>query len=362
MASDRLREVMDLCVACKACQTECPSGVDMARLKIEVTAARHAAHGAPLRARLFAGIHDLDRRVSPFAPLANRVLGGPSGRLGARWLGLAPARALPLLASETFDRWWARRSAERGSGPSTGPAVVLFADTFATFHEPRVARAAVAVIEAAGHRVIVPPRRCCGRPALSQGLVDQAVAGLRYNVAVLSPLARRGLPILVPEPSCASVFRNELPDLLTARDERAAAADVAGAIRTLDEFVADLPARALPLQTGPARALLHVHCHQRALVGTDPSVAALERIPGLTIEEPDAGCCGMAGAFGFEAEHYSVSLAMAERRLAPAIRGLDAGVPVLAQGTSCRHQIADTTGRRAEHPIELLARQLAGRS
>jgi FAD/FMN-containing dehydrogenase/Fe-S oxidoreductase len=357
LAGDRLAAVMALCVGCKACRSECPTGVDMARLKMEVMAARVAARGLPLRARLFAGLPELDRRLAPVAPLANAALGGPWAPLGARWLGLAPRRRVPPLARPTFDAWW-RHRASAPPAPDA-PEVVLFADTFTTYHEPEVGRATVALLEAAGFRVRLPGRRCCGRPALSQGLIDAAGANLRANVAALAPFADRQVPIVVPEPSCAAVFHDELPGLLNAPGERAAARAVAAAVRTVEELVADWPPGKPPLRPGTAEALLHVHCHQRALVGPGPAVAALRHIPGLTVRELDAGCCGMAGAFGYEAEHYALSLAMAEVRLAPAVRAAPGATAVVAAGSSCRHQIADTTGRRAVHPAELLAAHLA---
>jgi Fe-S oxidoreductase len=238
--------------------------------------------------------------------------------------------------------------------------VVLFADTITNFHEPAIGRSAVAVLESVGRRVIVPRVRCCGRPALSQGLVETAVRDMRANVRALAPYATRGLTIVVPEPSCASALREDMPDLLANVDNRDAVDAVAASIVTLDEFVASLPAGSLRLEAGPASALLHVHCHQRSATGIAPSVKALQRIPGLQVTEPDAGCCGMAGAFGYEAEHYEVSLAMAERRLAPAVRAAASGSWIVAPGASCRQQIAHTSGREAVHPIELIASCLAG--
>jgi Fe-S oxidoreductase len=178
---------------------------------------------------------------------------------------------------------------------------------------------------------------------------------MRKNLQRLAPLARQGLTIVVPEPSCASAFRDEMPDLLTGAGERDDARLVASSVATLDEFLADLPDGALGLRAGPANALLHVHCHQRAHAGTAPSIDALRRVPGLDVHEPDAGCCGMAGAFGYQSETYAASIAMAERRLAPSIRSAGDHTVIVAPGASCRQQIAHTTGRTARHPAELLA-------
>ena len=365
LASDAVHEAMDLCIGCKACKVECPAGVDMARLKIETSAARGAARGFAPRAQLFARLNALDRVASRAPRLANAVLAGPlAARLGPR-LGLHPERRFPALADESLDRWWRRQrggpssaASPEAPGLATRPTLVLFADTITTYPEPGIGRAVLALAEAAGYQASLPRRRCCGRPALSQGMVDLARRDMRANLAILAPHARAGRPILVPEPSCASVFRDELPDLLTGPDEVDAARLLADAVLTVEEWLARLPADALEFQAGPAEALLHLHCHQRALVGPAPTLAALSRIPGLKVHEPDAGCCGMAGAFGYELEHHATSLAMARRKLIPAIAALAPDAPILAPGASCRQQIADLGGRRALHPVELLAAQL----
>ncbi len=361
LAGDAVHQAMDLCIGCKACKTECPAGVDMARLEIETKAARGAARGFPLRAHVFARIHTIDRLLSRAPRLANRLLASRASRALAPRLGIHPDRRLPGLAVQTLDRWWGEQRSPQSKRSDTGSSrrLVLFADTFTTFHEPEIGQAVVQLARTAGYRVEIPARRrCCGRPALSQGLVDLARRDLRANLALLAPHARAGRPILVPEPSCASVFRDELPDLLTGAGERDDALRLSEAVLTVEEWLAGLPAGALELRPGPQRALLHVHCHQRALVGIQPTLDALALIPSLRVEEPDAGCCGMAGAFGYELEHRDASLAMGRRKLAPAIEALDPRVPILAPGTSCRHQVADLTGRRALHPVQLLAGQL----
>jgi FAD/FMN-containing dehydrogenase/Fe-S oxidoreductase len=378
LAAPALAQAMDLCLGCKACKTECPSGVDMARLKIEVDAAQGAARGFGPRAQLLARVHALDSALCRVPAVANAVLTSSLARWAGRFLGIHPSRSFPALAEQDFERWW--RARERRGTQSTGaahevpigqsramegarPPIVLFPDTFTRFHEPQIGRAVAQLAEAAGHRVVVPPGLgCCGRPALSQGMVDLALRQARANLAILAPLAAQGLTILVPEPSCASAFRDDLPDLLgLLTDDAAAARQIAASVTTVEEWVAALPVDALTFKAGPSRALVHVHCHQRALVGTGPTLDALGRIPGLETVEPDAGCCGMAGSFGYAREHQEVSRAIAEGKLGPALRAAErSGDTLITSGASCRQQMRDLWGREAQHPAVLLAGRLDG--
>jgi Fe-S oxidoreductase len=228
---------------------------------------------------------------------------------------------------------------------------VLYADTFSRYLEPDVARAAQTVLEAAGFVVVVPPYRCCGRTYLSKGVLGRAKALAREAVDTLAPYAEAGLPIVGIEPSCVLTLRDEFLSLLPGDGKALAVAERA---QTFEEFVTAHAEtfRALPWNES-GTVLLHGHCHQKALSGIAPSVACLEAA-GFDVEAVDAGCCGMAGSFGYEAEHVAVSRAMAERVLAPAVRAAAPETHVVAAGTSCRHQIADTTGRAARHPAVLL--------
>jgi len=363
LTSSRMHEVFDLCIECKACKAECPSSVDMAKIKFEFLARYHEARGgAPLRSRLFAAVPALARLLAgPLAPLANAALGSGAGRyLGEKLLGLSRHRPLPPFARQPFPTWFARSAPRVPASRELRGEVVLFADTFTSYQEPAVARAAVEVLAAAGFEVLLSDHGCCGRPAISKGLVDEARAAARQTVTRLAPHAAAGRPIIGLEPGCILSLRDEYLSLLPG-DETAAR--VAASAVTFEEFIARLADAGqldLPLgEDGPRCFLLHGHCHQKALVGTAPSHRLLGLIPGAEITEVDSGCCGMAGSFGYEAEHYEISQAMAERRLLPAVREMGEGTVAVAAGTSCRAQIAHGTGRKALHPAEVLAAALA---
>ncbi len=354
LTGPEMKEVMDLCISCKACKAECPASVDMAKLKAAWQENYWQANPMPLRTRLLANLPRLAERVAgPLAPLLNRAGTSAPARAMLKRLGLTTERPLPAFARRPFKKALGTGKPETRNQKRETPtrSVVLYADTFNRFLEPEVAHAAHDVLTAAGFEVVVPPYRCCGRTYLSKGLVGHARALARAAVDTLAPFAEAGLPIVGLEPSCILTLRDEFlaffPDDPTARS-------VAGAAVTFEEFVAANAEtfEALPWREA-GRVLLHGHCHQKALSGIAPSVACLEAA-GFEVEPLDAGCCGMAGAFGYEAEHVAVSRAMAERVLAPAVRAADAGTHVVAAGTSCRAQIADTAGRTARHPAELL--------
>jgi FAD/FMN-containing dehydrogenase/Fe-S oxidoreductase len=355
LAGRRLYEVMDLCLECKACKAECPANVDMAKLKYEFLHHYYAANGLPLRNRLFGRIAALSRVGSRLAPLSNWLAEwAPPRWLLERAAGIDRRRPLPAFARETFTDWF-RRRAPTGDA-SRGP-VGLFPDTFVTYNVPEIGRAAVEVLEAAGYRVELLPATCCGRPMISKGMLAQARASAAANVARLAPLAARGVPIVGLEPSCLLTLRDESVDLLRSEEARL----VARSSFLLEEFLLRERERGLSVawRSGAGRrALLHGHCHQKAIVGTAPTVSAL-RWAGYDVGEVDAGCCGMAGSFGFETEHYELSVALGSRRLAPAVRAEPAETAIVAPGVSCRQQIAHLTGRRALHPAEALRAALA---
>jgi FAD/FMN-containing dehydrogenase/Fe-S oxidoreductase len=372
----RLHEVLDLCLECKACKAECPANVDMAKLKYEFLAHYYRANGLPLRNRLFGDIHRLARAGAALAPLSNWLARAAPGRwLLERVAGIDRRRPLPAFAATPFDRWFARR---RPAGTGERGEVVLFHDTFNTYQTPEVAIAATRLLERSGYRVRLADRVCCGRPMISKGMLDRARAQAEENVRRLTPAARGGLPIVGLEPSCLLTLRDEYPELVRTEDARR----VAGQSLLLEEFLhRELlagrrppfagprpPGGALPGPAGGAAGaagapertvLLHGHCHQKALAGTAPTVAVL-RAAGYAVAEVDAGCCGMAGSFGFEREHYDLSLRLVERRLAPAVRAAAAATAVCAPGVSCRQQVEHATGRRARHPAELLWEAVGG--
>ncbi len=346
----RLYDVLDLCLECKACKAECPSNVDMAKLKYEFLAHYYRANGLPLRNRLFGRIADLSRLGCRVAPLANWLNGlAPTRWLLDRFVGIDRRRPLPRFASETFLDWFARHRPENGAGERG--RVLFFHDTFTTYHTPEVAQAATRLLERLGYRVELAETRCCGRPLISKGMLGDAQGNARFNISALGPYAVRGIPIVGLEPSCLLTLRDEYPELV--RDATARA--VARQAFLLEEFLSEeqrVGRLTWPKRSG-GRVLFHGHCHQKALLGTGPTVAIL-RAAGYEVSEVDAGCCGMAGSFGFEKEHYDLSLAIARRKLIPAIEAAGEDVAVAAPGISCRQQIEHLAGRRAKHPAELL--------
>jgi Fe-S oxidoreductase len=357
--SRELYEVMDLCLECKACRTECPSKVDMAKMKYEFLHQYNKVHGVPLRTRLFTSVDLVNRLGTFFAPVSNWMMGFPLNRWVMGGLGIAPKRRLPPFASQRFSRWFRRRKAPAGADER--PPVVLFHDTFMEYNHPELGHAAVAVLEHAGYRVQLVPRKCCGRPMISKGLLEQARRNARHNVNVLREYADAGVPIVGVEPSCILTLREDYPDLLPGAETNR----VAARALTIDEFLGQLIDEgklALPDTAAAQEIWVHGHCHQKSLVGMAPTLKVLRALPGATVHEIEAGCCGMAGSFGYEKEHYAISQTIGEQRLFPAVRAADAADTVVADGISCRQQIAHGTGRGARHLVQVVADALALRA
>lgn len=351
----RLFEVLDLCLECKGCKAECPSNVDMAKLKYEFLHHYYEANGLPLRNRLFGKIERLNRVGCMLAPVSNWIAALPMTRwLNERLFGIDHRRPLPPFASPTFLDWF---RAHRPGGTGERGEVLLFHDTFNTYNTPGVAIAAAKLLERAGYRLLVVEKRCCGRPMISKGMLREARELTAWNIERLAPFAERGVPIVGLEPSCVLTLRDEYPELL--KDPRAKL--VAEQSYLLEEFLERERARglALPFAAGDRRALFHGHCHQKALVGTGPTVALLEWA-GYQVEEVDSGCCGMAGSFGFEKEHYDLSVAIGQRRLIPAVKAAAFDTVVVTPGISCRQQIRHLAGRTALHPAEAVWQALQG--
>lgn len=352
-----VREVLDLCLECRACKTECPVGVDVARFKSEFLADYWSRHGTPLRARALGHIHELSAWASRAAPLANRVMNGTAVRaLNERLLGLDRRRALPQWAARTLASQW-----RNGSTPGGDRQVLLFNDTFTNYYHPEIGLAAAGVLHASGIAVGLAGNVCCGRPLISQGLLGAARARAAENTRRLLPLADSGASIVFLEPSCLSALREDAPALVRGEEQRQAHR-VAGACVLFEEFLErslseDRARLCLPERRG--RVLLHGHCHQKSLGLVAPATALLARIPGAQVIDLDAGCCGMAGSFGYAREHFDVSRQIGERRLLPAARSLGPDDVLVAAGVSCRHQVHDFTGVRALHPAELLRTLLA---
>ena len=352
MASDALAEAMALCVSCKACRRECPTGVDMAKMKIEVLAARAERHGVGARDGLVAELPRYAPFAARLAPLANLRNAVPLlRRLGERWLGLAAARSLPVWRRDFF------RDAEADALAPANPRgeVLLLADTFNRYFEPENLRAALRVLAAAGYRARLPATRgrplCCGRTFLAAGLVDQARGEARRTLRRLAGT----LPVIGLEPSCLFTLRDEFRALLPGRRGRCAgrAGDAAGGVSGARE---DRPAAAAARRR--PRMCTVIATRNRS-VRFRTSLAALKQVPGLAVKPIASSCCGMAGSFGYQAETQDVSRAMAEASLLPAVRAAAADDIIVADGTSCRHQIRDLAGREAVHSVRVLERALA---
>ena len=363
LADPRLHEILDLCLECKACQTECPLSVDMAAMKSEALAHKYAVTGIPLRSRVFGHVRRLNRIGSALAPLSN--LPGAAAPLRAvleRTLGIDRRRPLPRFRRDTLPRWFRTRKGRGNGGPGAGTAsrgaVVFLADSFTSFTEPGIGRAAIELLEAAGWEVGLADGVCCGRALISKGLLAEARAAHAHLIGELAPAAMRGTPIVGVEPSCILTLTDELIGL--GPEEREKAEAIASQARLADELLAEAVADgSLAPDPGsgiPGRPVLfHGHCHQKAAGALGGSVALLEAIAGPDLQVLDAGCCGMAGSFGFEREHYDLSMKVGSQRLFPAVSGADDGALVAATGVSCRQQISHGTGRRPVHPITLLS-------
>src|SRR6516225_3918301 len=355
LSSDEMMETMKLCVSCKACRHECPVGVDMAKMKIEVLHARTAKHGLSPRDRLVGYLPryaDLASRLAPLANLRNRS--SILRALFERFAGISAKRELPDFRRDTF------RIETDAVGPPDGREVVLFADTFNRIYERENLDAALRVLVDGGFRVHLPKPAnggrplCCGRTFLSAGLVDEARAELDRLVATCAPFAARGVPIVGLEPSCLLTLRDEL---LSLRSDEAAKSVSAQAL-LFEEFLvreAQVGRLQLPLGAVPATALLHGHCHQKSFGAFRPVEQALRLIPGLEVETVESSCCGMAGAFGCAADTYDASIEMAELSLLPAVRRASRVAFIVADGTSCRHQIKDGAHRNAVHAAVVLS-------
>jgi FAD/FMN-containing dehydrogenase/Fe-S oxidoreductase len=348
LGDEGVKEVLDLCLECRACKSECPVGVDVARLKSEFLAGYWQRHGTPLRVRALGGIDRISDWANRFATIANWINASGAGRwLNERYLGIDRRRSVPVWKSETFDQW-RRRNPDRRT--ATAQAITLFNDTFTNYFDPEIGAAAVEILSKTGYGAMVVRPGCCGRPLISQGLLPQAREYAARVVAGLLPVAQRGEKILFFEPSCLSAVKEDAPSLLRGELQRHART-VADACMLFDQFAAKLD---LPLRPVTGRVLLHGHCHQKAMGMLPATVSLLSRIPGATVVELDAGCCGMAGSFGYHREHFEVSKAIAGRRLLPAVAGMTGGDILVAPGTSCRHQVADLSGKAAVHPAVLI--------
>jgi FAD/FMN-containing dehydrogenase/Fe-S oxidoreductase len=362
LTSKRVYDVLDLCLECKGCKAECSSNVDMAKIKYEYLELYHKEHGTPLRAQLFANIASLSRIGAWFAPLSNWAMTLPPNKWALTKIGISPKRDLPPFVRTTFRDWFDARAARARKRADTQmpavsgrPSVVLFVDTFMNYNYPNIGVAATKVLESAACEVIAPNRPCCGRPFISKGLLGTARALAKQNVAILAPYARQGIPIVGTEPSCLLTLVDEFPDLLPGDED---AKLVASQAKLLEEFLPQIKGK-LSFTPTQKNVLIHGHCHQKAHSGMAPVVNALKTNPGFTVTESGAGCCGMAGSFGFETEHYELSMKVGEDRLFPKVRAQSVDTEIAVSGASCRQQIEHGTGRRPRHWVEVLAESIA---
>jgi len=354
LASEELRATLDLCVSCKGCRRECPTGVDMAKMKVEFLHHYRKRHGLAAKDRLIAYLPRYAPLAARVAPVANAMQDAMKGLLG-----FARERSLPGWRGD-----WYRDGVAAAQGESTKEVLVLI-DTFNRYFEPENAHAAIAVLQAAGYQVrAAQPAAggrplCCGRTFLAAGLVDEAKAEARRTIEALMPYVERGVPVLGLEPSCLLGLRDEFLSMLPG----AASGKLALLAFLFEEFLArEHAAGRLNLKLRPLpekKALLHGHCHQKAFAAMPDVERVLKLVPGLEVESIESSCCGMAGAFGYEAAHYDVSMKMAELSLLPKVRSAERNVLIVADGTSCRHQIHDGAGRQALHVARVLERALA---
>lgn len=359
LTSRDVYDVLDLCLECKACKSECPSRVDMAKLKYEWLQHYYDEHGTPIAARAMGNVGRVAPLAQALAPISNFFLPlKPVRWLLEKAVGVDKRRVLPRYAPARFDAWFRRRGrAEAAAAPGSLGPVALFADTWTMFNQPDVGRAAVAVLERIGYDVELVPYGCCGRPQISKGLAREAQRMARANVQALHAYVERGVPIVGLEPSCVTAFTDDYPDLVPGAQTTAVAANV----RMLEEFLSKewTKGRFDPAEVftrGAGRVQFHGHCQQKSVLPVSASAtrAVLEWVSD-EVSVLDAGCCGMAGSFGYA--HHDLSMTIGEQRLFPAVRQHEG--TTAAPGFSCRHQIVDGTGRSAAHPIEVLAAHLA---
>ena len=357
--SKRMFDVMDLCIECKACKSECPSMVDMAKIKFEFLTQYYDHHPIPLRTRLFAYMPDLSRIFSgSFSKIINWINSLKITRfILDSSLRITKHRKLPEFVSESFTEWY-KKNRGKDNTDKDSPKVVLFPDTFNNYHEPQVLRSALEVLESLGFNVLLPKPCCCGRAAISKGLFKKAKAAAQNTVKVLNSFALQGIPIVGLEPGCILTMREEHLWLLPGNEN---AQLIAKNSYLFEEFITLLKEKGelnLSLSESVQHILLHGHCHQKSIVGTAPVIEMLSLPKNYTVEEIDSGCCGMAGSFGYEKEHYKISMQIAERKLLPAVRAQKHDTLIAASGFSCRHQINQGAGRSVLHPVEILRRAI----
>ena len=352
--SKELMDVLDLCLGCKSCKSECPSNVDMAKIKYEYLYQYYKDRKVPLASKLVADIHRISAMSAPVAPIANAVTRSfPVRLLFDKVVGFDRSRPSPKVVRNTFQKWFSKH---KPLSTNTRGKIVLFHDTFMNFNHPTIGISATRVLEALGFEVVVlKDRKCCGRPMISKGLLDEAGDNARFNVDLMHPYVQQGVKIVGCEASCVSAMTDDWPDLLGG-DQKAK--EVASAVITIEELLVETTGddgQQINWSNTEKQVKFFGHCHQRALTGTTNSVKALNLPPGFEATEISAGCCGMAGSFGYEKDHLDVATKTGEDRLFPAIRTADLNTEIATSGVSCREQIGFNTERESRHVVEILA-------
>ncbi|NCU05590.1 MAG: FAD-binding oxidoreductase, partial [Chitinophagaceae bacterium] len=355
LVHDEIKEVMDLCLSCKACKTECPSGVDVTKMKAEFLQQYYDKKGIPLRAKLIATFTKQMKLATKFSGVYNFVYSNKSLRSVAnRLVGFHPDRTMPLLPSFTLKQWWKRR---KNTSKGSKRSVLFFCDEFTNYNDAEIGRKAILLLEALGYDVSIPEHLESGRTYLSKGLVKKAAAVINANILLLKKNVSRNTVIVGIEPSAILTLRDEYIDLATS-ENKTAAKEIAANTYTIEEFIASEAAKGnitAELFTKEQKLIaVHGHCYQKAMSSQHYSNEMLSLPANYVVQIIPSGCCGMAGAFGYEKEHFEVSNKIGELVLFPAVRSLSNDTLIAAAGTSCRHQIKDGTSRHALHPVEIL--------
>ncbi len=350
--SRELYQVLDLCLSCQACANECPSAVDMSKLKAEFLHHYHQAHGLPFRSWFFANIAEISRLAQPFSALINPILNSPLAHL-LSLIGIHPDREMPAFARESFTSWYRKQAGSQQEHSTNG--VVFFYDTYLEYNYPHIGQAVVNIFQKAGIDLIVLREKVdSGRPAYSKGVLRKAKKLAQRNLDLLGPYTEREIPIIACEPSVAVMLKNEYRDLVPGL----IADQVSNSTMLVEEFLLQGISSGkinFAFDQKPRQVLYHGHCQQKAHLGTENTLNLLKSLPHCVVEEIETSCCGMAGAFGYEKEHYQLSLEIAELDLAPRIRESAPDTIICASGTSCREQIGHTTQRSAIHPLEIFS-------
>ena len=352
LAGKRLHQIMDLCLSCKACKSECPSNVDMAKMKSDVSQNYYDTHGISLRDKLIRDSADMARRISGWKAVVLNTM------LGMDWIrgivsgiaGFDKRRTLPKYATQSFSQWFKSR---KSTNSSASKKVVLFADTYLNYHEPQVGKAATSLLESLGYQVLLADVGCCQRPKISHGFLRDAKLEGFSMVKKLKPWLDKGYKVLVCEPSCASALNDDLPDMI---DDQDLAEQLKQGVMLIDEFIArEIKVNGSALKSLDQAVAIHGHCHQKALYGTNALMDIYGETDTIDSCEIPSGCCGMAGSFGYEKEHYEISKKIGEDVLFPAVQDLKNTHTIVANGFSCRHQIEHFTGVKAKHWVETVS-------